>query len=180
MVWPYTLDIEECTVGTVRELHSWSQQGPECAISSFSEYILCAKTSFYLRRSHWPSGNVRQSRPCGSGFESWWFHLFGLNFYIFEWHGRSFFLHLPKDTFGVLSRLRVLLFHSCALKCFKPKSSLSTVLFTANIQRNRSQSRRRSTRPWVTWVCVGCFAQFIIRFALRHDICSIISWNQYG
>ena len=51
-------------------------------------------------------------------------------------------MHLPKDTcataIGVLSPVKSLLFHSCALKCFKPKSSLSTVLFTANIQRNRS------------------------------------------
>ena len=38
------------------------------------------------------------------------------------------------------------------LKCFKPGPSLSTVLFFANIQQSRSQSRRYCTRPWVTWV----------------------------
>ena len=35
-----------------------------------------------------------------------------------------------------LACLWVLLFHSCALKCFKPGSSLSSVLFTANIVPN--------------------------------------------
>ena len=70
--------------------------------------------------------------------------MFGLNFYISEWHGQAIFLHLPKDTCAtaicVLSRLCVLLFHSCALKCFKPKSSLSTVLFTARTVRNGMQT----------------------------------------
>ena len=72
--------------------------GPECAISSFSEYTRCAKTSFHLRMSKWPSGNVQQSWLCRSGFESDWFHNIGLNFYNSEWHERAGFLHIPKDT----------------------------------------------------------------------------------
>ena len=87
--------------------------GPEWALSSFIEYILCIKTCFHPRKSYWPSGNVRQSYLCDSRFESWWFGMFGLNFYISEWHGRAIFLHLPKDTcanaIGVLSRFSSLL-----------------------------------------------------------------------
>ena len=128
--------------------------GRECAISSFSEYILCAKTRFHLMKSHWSSGNVKQSWKCGSGFESFYFRRIRLRFQVPSGMSERFFCTVQRymcDAIGMLSRLWVLLFHSCASKCFKPGSSLSTVLFTANIQRNRSQSRRRSTRPWVTW-----------------------------
>ena len=31
---------------------------PECTISSFSEYILCANTRFHLRQPQWPSGKL--------------------------------------------------------------------------------------------------------------------------
>ena len=128
--------------------------GLECAISSFSVSILCAKTRFHLRKSQRPSGNVHQSWQCQEGFESCWFHQFTLIFYNSKWHERAVFLNLPEDTcataIGMLSRLWVLLIHSCALKCFKPWSSLRTVLFTANIQRSRPQNRRHSTKRSVT------------------------------
>ena len=44
--------------------------GPERAISSFSEYILCAKASFHLRKSQWQSGKLHQSWLCDLGSES--------------------------------------------------------------------------------------------------------------
>ena len=56
-----------------------------------------------------------------------------------------------------IGQAKLLLFHSCELQCFKPRSSLSSVLFTANIeriQRNWSQTRRRATQSSVTWVDV--------------------------
>ena len=53
---------------------------------------------------------------------------------------------------GQPSRLWVLLFHSRALKCFKPGSSLSSVLLTANIQRSWSQTSRHTTQRSVTLV----------------------------
>ena len=41
------------------------------------------------------------------------------------------------------------------LKCFKPRLSLSSVLFTVIAQRSWSQSRRRATQRSVTWVGLG-------------------------
>ena len=52
----------------------------------------------------------------------------------------------------------MLLFHSSALKCFNPGSSLSSVLFTANIERSWSQTHRRATQRSVTWVFEPSFA----------------------
>ena len=95
-------------------------------------------------------------RVTSIGFEPWQFHPSGLKIYYCKWHERALFLHLPKDTcataIGQPSRLWVLLLHSCALKCFKLGSSLSSVLFTANIERSWSQTRRRVTPRSVTWV----------------------------
>ena len=83
--------------------------GPESAISSFSEYILYAKTRFYLIQvtlaewertiivTVWFTVRILLVSPnC-------------LNFYNCEWHERAIFLHLPKDTcataIGLPSRL---------------------------------------------------------------------------
>ena len=55
-----------------------------------------------------------------------------------------------------IGQAKLLLFHSCELKCFKPGSSLSSVLFTANIERNRSQTSRRATQSSLTWVLLVC------------------------
>ena len=64
------------------------------AISSFSEHMLCAKTSSPVV-TVWIRVRILIV------------HKFSLNFYIFEWHGQAIFLHPLKDrcatAIGVLS-----------------------------------------------------------------------------
>ena len=83
--------------------------GLESAISSFSEYILCAKARFHLIQvtlAEWERTII----------VTVWFTVRILlvspicnQFYNCEWHERAIFLHLPKDTcataIGLPSRL---------------------------------------------------------------------------
>ena len=80
--------------------------GQKCAISSFSEYILCAKTRFHPRQLPWRNGNVH----CRSAVVIVWFRVrillvSRLNFYNSEWREQAIFLHLPKDTCATVTAI---------------------------------------------------------------------------
>ena len=76
--------------------------GPECAISSFSVYILCVTTSFQLRKTQWPSWNVRQSWLSGLRFECLWVRLLNMDLY-YCWASVS----VSERSFCIFRRIHV-------------------------------------------------------------------------
>ena len=92
--------------------------GQQCAISSFSEYIRCAMTSFYLRKSLF-SWNEQSLDGCDCVEICWLkFRTRRLKFFNSKWHKRAFLLFLQKIRVHT-DWVWVLLFHSCAPDCLK-------------------------------------------------------------